>query len=603
MFYEGKVSARLRCHAAPGRMEYTIETDAVGPMQKVMAQTCDQAFVQSISQSMRAALAMKEDAEQLMELSRLLSGAVLPAGFEAPLAPDQHIILETREQFVPWELLSGAHGLLSARYLIGRTLPCAGGAHTRETAKGQPHRALLIVNPTGDLPMAETESVRLLRLFAKEGIQVDCLCGEYATLADVSLLLNKGCYQFIHYCGHVQKDERGLSMVLARGELLRAETIATFTPGNAVVFLNGCASGTTQAEDAAPEGGSLGLVDPFSLAGALCIIGATVDIRDDVAAAFADQFYPLLLGGVPVGRALRQARDQVVREPGKMGAMAYTLFGNPNTIYLPDLLYEALNAARIMDKLDLSRLDGDVRALLLEALRLAEASQAGLAHLALASRTLNATRKTAETEGYDMETLEVKPKAASAPIFDADAAMLLVAALAPDGPAEDAALAVVSCALAMLHEQGLLQKRISAVRRQDVDAVSWGAFCLSCVLFSDQVISTYSYSLCLAMIRKSRFSMMISECGGDLPNVPPNVLESIDELVIDALPRELFSPNMFETIARCVKKGEAGEQAVVRELLANSGYSMHKVLASLNVNMDVLRRMYGVEGGGGNVEP
>jgi CHAT domain-containing protein len=75
-----------------------------------------------------------------------------------------------------------------------------------------------------------------------------------------------------------------------------------------------------------------GWAKSFLTAGAGAFIGSLWEVRDSSAGHFAEEFYRSLLGGVPLGYAMKQARTAIQNEPGDPTWLAYTLYGNPSLV-------------------------------------------------------------------------------------------------------------------------------------------------------------------------------------------------------------------------------------------------------------------------------
>lgn len=312
------------------------------------------------------------DAE-LQQVGRLFFQQVMPAEVNESLARNEsgYVLLSLQNTDVPWELLHDGNDFLGNTYAIGRSLPAQAAASAPE--RPQPGRALLIVNPTGDLPSAEQEGLALSQFFARLNIPCDYVSRSQASMDEVLLRLSSRAYDFIHYCGHIERGAR-TSLLLHGGQRLDAEAIARARPGAGLVFLNSCSAG------ASAFGGTLkiqDLVDAFAVCGAQAIIGPLFPIPDDAAGAFAQHFYEgLLADGLPVGKALSAAR----RGAGHPSRLCFVLYGDPALCYLPEPLlplfqesaYRALHPSLI--------------ALLAEGCRLAKGSDfVSTAHVFLAA--------------------------------------------------------------------------------------------------------------------------------------------------------------------------------------------------------------------------
>lgn len=299
--------------------------------------------------------------QECAEVGRMLYDQLVPAPVRDAMraADGGYVLLSLQGIRVPWELLHDGLGFWGCRYSIGRSLPA--GEAVRE-ADGEKKRALLIVNPASNLPAAEQEGQALLRLFRAHGIACDYIAREQATLDEVLLRLGSNRYDFIHYCGHVQAEERA-ALILHDGQLLDADAIGRSHPGAQVVFLNGCEAGDAHAEGIREM---TDLVEAFARAGARAVIGPMYPVADEAAYAFAISFYQQFLRGVPAGMALSKSRSKADTDGSTW--MAFVLYGDPALSYLPGELkplFADTNTA----------LDGQMLTLLSDACRYAHGSR------------------------------------------------------------------------------------------------------------------------------------------------------------------------------------------------------------------------------------
>lgn len=96
-----------------------------------------------------------------------------------------------------------------------------------------------------------------------------------------------------------------------------------------LVFFNACGSSSLSA------GGAAWLPAVFLRNGNVAFIGTETRVPDEFAAGFARRFYEVLLTGVPVGRALWEAKCSSLDEDGNPLGLLYTLYGNPDLAIEP----------------------------------------------------------------------------------------------------------------------------------------------------------------------------------------------------------------------------------------------------------------------------
>ncbi|MDL2218441.1 CHAT domain-containing protein [Christensenellaceae bacterium OttesenSCG-928-M15] len=595
MLIDGATPITIRCsEQKQGEMGYSIDTKNQGPLKGFYTQSYDREFVRSLFRDIKKELIMGKDVKHLKELCMVAKNQLMPDNMDLSAYHGEHVIIETRDHGFLWELLCGDEDFYGLAFKMGRTL-----VWRSEKMRSGPHkemkgnRALIIINPTGDLKNAEKESVKLVKQFREQGIGVDCLFREYATLTEVSLALNKGEYSFIHYCGHVVTDESGSALLLHDNQRLNAGAIAKFRLGNPMVFLNGCASSASEYQPM-DDAGLMGLVDAFAGAGASCIVGTLVDVKDGVAAKFADVFYKRFLNSETIGAAIAATKREMLRA-NELNSLAYTLFGSPSIMYMPDALAQVMNASELMRIIDVHALAPQ----LIKALNLAVLEgkkQEGLMEIGV-SKLLTclcgegAFKAAVLKAGYDPESIKEEPvQEVREPLhFSNDIVRMLMDISAM--PASEQVEAFLNRLLEKAQASSLIEKRKDFISREDVDEHSWNAFLLSRLLIPDQVISTYSYSLCLSMLQ-SHFASIVGECGGEIKKLPKEAQEALTAFDVDTLHDANFSKNMLKSLRVCIGRAKADEQEIIKELLSNKEYSMNAVFESLRVDMALLKAYY-----------
>ena len=153
-----------------------------------------------------------------------------------------------------------------------------------------PATALVVSNPTGDLPAAIPESDAVVRVLT--GWQVRRLDGPAAT-RDALLAALPGA-RLLHYAGHAQVSQSGdfsSALLLEGGTRVELGDLLTSPSVPEVIVLPACeAAGTI-------EGGrsSMGLAQAFLAAGSRVAIAPVRRVGDQDAAAFVGEFYGALV--------------------------------------------------------------------------------------------------------------------------------------------------------------------------------------------------------------------------------------------------------------------------------------------------------------------
>ncbi len=226
---------------------------------------------------------------------------------------------------VPWEALNirgwfpALERGMSRRYATADLVPARFDTERRAQRE---LAVLLIANPTGDLPGADTERERIAHVLGRaRGVRLTEVVREAATLARVTAEFESGRHDVIHFAGHAFFDELrpGESgLVLADGELTGAGFAALGRLPPLVVF-NACESarlrrGPRSRKLPAPDGmrRNLSLAETLLRAGLAHYVGTHWAVADASATAFATVFYRELLRS-SIGGALVKARRAVQR--------------------------------------------------------------------------------------------------------------------------------------------------------------------------------------------------------------------------------------------------------------------------------------------------
>lgn len=192
---------------------------------------------------------------------------------------------------LPWD-----DGPLGAAIVVDYPL----GVASRGAAPQMP-RALVVGNPTGDLPSAEDEARAVARVLGDRGPVMTLLRGDATSKAIADALRTA---TVLHYAGHgsfggLEGSESALP--LAEGARLTVADILALAPVPRSVVLSGCDAARTETES---EG--LGLAQAFVAAGAEEVVAPTRPVAD----ALAGKLASLLHAGPPaepLAEALKRA--------------------------------------------------------------------------------------------------------------------------------------------------------------------------------------------------------------------------------------------------------------------------------------------------------
>ena len=241
------------------------------------------------------------------------------------------IIVQSEEPWIPWELcrLTGRDGgrivegpFLCEAYTMTRWLPGVGFKRPLSLR----NLALVVPDDSG-LPLSGAERAYVQSL-AKGRRKVTEVPATFAKLQDA---FAKGVYDAWHFTGHGAARDANPDrspILLAGGESFTPESLSGAAANvgipHPLVFINACQVGRAGMALT----GIGGWANRFIEAGAGAFIGAYWSVYDEAAYAFATEVYTRLLDGVPVGRAVRDAR-LAIRRAGDPTWLAYTVFADP----------------------------------------------------------------------------------------------------------------------------------------------------------------------------------------------------------------------------------------------------------------------------------
>ena len=243
------------------------------------------------------------------------------------------LTIVTDDLSIPWELAYDGATYLGMRLCTTRIpLNQPLRAPTPPRAAGQ-WKALLLGNPTGDLPFAATEIDELDKLMQP---QADPIYGRRVTKRIVGERFRSSKYHLLHYSGHAGSTPEGhAALFLAGQEPLTAQEIATSLHGRPWVVLNACNSAQGGAAALQAAGEVANLVLAFLVGGAQVVIGTQWPVPDHSAKEFSMRLYRKLLDGTPVAEAMRQSRTEYWSEHRHDPLWAaYVLFGAPEATFV-----------------------------------------------------------------------------------------------------------------------------------------------------------------------------------------------------------------------------------------------------------------------------
>ena len=246
--------------------------------------------------------------------------------------------------FIPWEMLNDGGLFWAQRYALGRMVRTQRPLDfVPERSPLAPGRLLIVADPQGNLAGAHAEGCRLRSFLSPRlsGTTIQLITSR-VTVPQVRDRLRE-C-DVLHYAGHARYDgdRPGQSGWLLHDGDLKPSDLLPMAQGGALpslVFANACNSGQgigPQPTSSLPAD-TLPLANAFLLAGVHHYLGTSWEIPDEASATFASTFYDSLLGGAPIGVAVRSARLACIDAYGEGSVIwsSYLLYGDPTVVYFP----------------------------------------------------------------------------------------------------------------------------------------------------------------------------------------------------------------------------------------------------------------------------
>lgn len=287
-----------------------------------------------------APLAQRSQPKDVTFVGRMLADQ-LPGAVRQPLdalleggAPSIVLELDAESEMKPWELLRIGDKPLALQATVSRApVGLSSEARGRPMFR-KPVKALLVGDPTGELPGAAREVEHLAGLYPGATV----LMGRDATLEGVTELLGGSMdFEVVHFAGHAWYDAQDVYLVLAGGVHLTDDLIRAGLSHRppCVLFLNSHYTAFVppgiSAKGAEPMKatmmGRMGFTEVAMRAGVGAFIGCFGSPTDAGAEAIAVEFHRALLSGLSATRALYEARTRPKLPAGDATPLLYALSG------------------------------------------------------------------------------------------------------------------------------------------------------------------------------------------------------------------------------------------------------------------------------------
>jgi CHAT domain-containing protein/tetratricopeptide repeat protein len=193
-------------------------------------------------------------------------------------------------------------------------------------APAGPYRALLVVDPEGNLPATRSESENVAGMIRGwgQGWTLTRLDGGDANVEEVRKELGRAdLFQFAGHgeiAGFAGWDS---ALRMAGGSRLTPGDVLALSPAPAWVVLSTCEGGRT-SEEAPGEG--IGLAQAFLLAGSRAVVAATRPVRDTVASDFVTALYRGWKPGMDLLQPFQRAQLACRRQSPAADCASFRLF-------------------------------------------------------------------------------------------------------------------------------------------------------------------------------------------------------------------------------------------------------------------------------------
>lgn len=244
---------------------------------------------------------------------------------------------------IPWELMLEATYIGELPFRVGRNIigqqpnVIDGAVH-----EAGPVRALLIGDPTDNLPRARTEVAELAQRLRQDGRfcvePADLLIGSAQCQSGPILsALGSGQYGLVHYSGHTHYDGYHSAWQLADGKrIFTYELTSALQMGPPLlVFSSSCESAVAgEVQPIKYEDQTFDLPSAFLQAGVEAYIGTLWSVEEEAARRFVSRFYEAFLrGDANLGECLRRAKwagKQDEQHGDHINWLSFVLYGDPH---------------------------------------------------------------------------------------------------------------------------------------------------------------------------------------------------------------------------------------------------------------------------------
>lgn len=274
--------------------------------------------------------------KRMEEVGRSAFSAYMPREAQEFLQKYHNVPLQltVNHSDIPWELFHDGEDFLCLRHAIARKPQTLEQPVIHPPLPRDSKHALVVGNPTCNLPEAEKEALAVASLLESHGWQVDLLIKDEATLTAFALMMKSKSYRLIHFAGHgsYDVDAPKMSGLKFHDFPWLAEEFDCQLNSPAFIYLSACETAQTYTESSLrlQRGEFMQGIALSTLKGGACgCLGPLRAVQDDLSRDFALEFYQRALSDRTLGEAVRQARLALRGKAPEFWA-GWVLYGDPS---------------------------------------------------------------------------------------------------------------------------------------------------------------------------------------------------------------------------------------------------------------------------------
>ena len=268
-------------------------------------------------------------------LSEFFSSLCLPESLLEKLSrsKQEHLLIvgDNFIQRIPWESIKLEKQYIGLKFAVSRTMLVP---MRRRNLSNRGKNALIIANPTQDLPEAEAEGVKIAEKLRKAGYKVELL--QTATSSD---LISAQEIDILHFAGHasfIQEYPLASYLRLHDRPVTLDEIAKLNNMEGCLVVLNACETATTSYSK---KMGTQSFIQSFLDAKAATVIGGLWPVVDGAASELMIEFYSSLMEGKTVSEALRKARNALKQQgKGLKDWGSHAIFGDTDWLMMQPVI-------------------------------------------------------------------------------------------------------------------------------------------------------------------------------------------------------------------------------------------------------------------------